>query len=232
MKAKLLCLCYNICIMHPRKQLSNIENYQADRLDNGVPNQNNNATVEPNPNQVGDVLDDTQVPRVTLESIDGVALASNGSVPSQVEWIAKEYIAPEKSTVWYIGLFVISVAGILLDFFILKSWTFSMLIIAIAAVLIVMAVRPARDIKYKLSSEGLSIGDAIYRLDEYRAFGILHDGKENSIYLMPIKRFKPGLSVYFPVSEGERIVDFLSSKLPMQEVSMDFIDRIVRLFKL
>ena len=49
---------------------------------------------------------------------------------------------------------------------------------------------------------------------------------------MPIKRFKPGLSVYFPVSEGERIVDFLSSKLPMQEVSMDFIDRIVRLFKL
>ena len=200
--------------MQPRKQSSNIENYQADRLDNGVPNQNNNATVEPNPNQVGDILDNTQVPRVTLESIDGVAFA------------------PEKSTVWYIGLFVISVAGILLDFFILKSWTFSMLIIAIAAVLIVMAVRPARDIKYKLSSEGLSIGDAIYRLDEYRAFGVLHDGKENSIYLMPIKRFKPGLSVYFPVSEGERIVDFLSSKLPMQEVSMDFIDRIVRLFKL
>ena len=161
MKAKLLCLCYNICIMQPRKQSSNIENYQADRLDNGVPNQNNNATVEPNPNQVGDILDNTQVPRVTLESIDGVALAQNSSVPSQVEWIAKEYIAPEKSTVWYIGLFVISVAGILLDFFILKSWTFSMLIIAIAAVLIVMAVRPARDIKYKLSSEGLSIGDAI-----------------------------------------------------------------------
>lgn len=173
-----------------------------------------------------------QVPRITLQSPQGEMLEPNRPVPSVVRWTAKEYISPDKSIVWYIGLTLAVVGGIALDVFVLKSWTVSMLVVAIAAVLVVMSVRPARDINYELSDEGLNLGDVQYQLNEYRAFGVLHDGKANSIYLMPVKRFKPGLSVYFPVESGEQIVDFLSSRMPMQEVKLDFIDRIVRLFRL
>jgi len=149
-----------------------------------------------------------------------------------VRWQAKEYISPDKNTLWYLGLGVVVVAVILLDIFLLKAYTVSALILAIAAVLVVMSIRPPRVIDYVLSDDGLQVGGQLFNLNEYKSFGVVHDGKENSVLLIPIKRFKPGLSVYFPVESGEAIVDLLGSRLPMQEIHLDFVDRIVRALRL
>lgn len=149
-----------------------------------------------------------------------------------VKWRAQEYISPDKNALWYIGLGVVVVAVILLDFFFIKAYTPSLLILAIAAVLIVMSVRPPRMIDYTLSDKGLYIGEQLVDLEEYKAFGVVHDGKENSVMLIPIKRFKPGLSVYFPLETGESIVDHLGERLPMQEIHPDFVDSIVRILRL
>lgn len=175
-----------------------------------------------------------QVPRVTLQAegvplVDGTRLAA----PARpVTWQAKEYITPEKNIAWYVGLFLVVAAGIIIDVLFLKAWTVSLLLVAIAAVLIVMTVRPSRDITYELSSKGLRVGDQLYSLSDYKAFGVIHDGKENSIFLIPVKRFKPGLSVYFPVESGEQIVELLGHYLPMQEIRLDFIDKVVRMLRL
>lgn len=175
-----------------------------------------------------------QVPRVTLQAegvplVDGTRLAA----PARpVTWQAKEYITPEKNIAWYVGLFLVVAAGIIIDVLFLKAWTVSLLLVAIAAVLIVMTVRPSRDITYELSSKGLRVGDQLYSLSDYKAFGVVHDGKENSIFLIPVKRFKPGLSVYFPVESGEQIVELLGHYLPMQEIRLDFIDKVVRMLRL
>lgn len=156
----------------------------------------------------------------------------SGDELQDVAWQAKEYIAPEKNTIWYVCLGLVVVAVVLLDLFYVRSYTLTALIIAIAVVLIVMSVRPARIINYRLANEGLYIGETLIDLNEYKAFGVIHDGKENSLFLIPIKRFRPGLSVYFPVESGESIVDNLGQRLPMQEIRMDFIDNIVRMLRL
>ncbi|MDO4684812.1 MAG: hypothetical protein Q4B06_03875 [Candidatus Saccharibacteria bacterium] len=175
-----------------------------------------------------------QVPRVTIQA-EGLPLA-DGTRPTTparpVTWQAKEYITPEKNIAWYVGLFLVVAAGIAIDIFFLQAWTVSLLLVAIAAVLIVMTVRPSRDITYELSSKGLRVGDQLYSLSDYKAFGVIHDGKENSIFLIPVKRFKPGLSVYFPVESGEQIVELLGHYLPMQEIRLDFIDKVVRMLRL
>ncbi len=174
------------------------------------------------------------MPRVTINA-GGVSMDTNraSSAPaSDVTWLAKEYIAADKNVVWYIGLAVVVVGVILLDFFVLKAWTVSFLILAIAAVLIAMSVRPSRDIEYRLTNKGLYIADQFYDFAEYKAFGVTHDGKENSILLIPVKRFRPGLSVYFPVESGEQIVDLIGQKLPMQEIKLDFVDQMVRMLRL
>lgn len=150
-----------------------------------------------------------------------------------VEWDAQEYITTDKNPVWYAGLAVFVVGGILLDIFVLKAFfTVAALVVVVAIVLIVMHVRPARVIHYTLDDEGLRVGDQLYPMGDYKSFGVLHDGKENSIHLIPVKRFKPSLQVYFPVEAGEAIVDSLGSRLPMEELHPDFIDRIVNLFRL
>ena len=175
------------------------------------------------------------MPRVTIDagmvSMD-TSRSADGTVPDTVSWVAKEYIAAEKNTVWYIGLAVVVVSVIVLDIFVLKAWTVSFLILAIAAVLIAMSVRPSRDINYKLTQKGLYIGEQFYDFADYKAFGVTHDGKENSILLIPVKRFRPGLSVYFPVESGEQIVDLIGQKLSMQEIKLDFVDQMVRMLRL
>lgn len=150
-----------------------------------------------------------------------------------VEWQAQEYITTDKNPIWYAGLGIFVIGSIALDVLLLQTFfTVSALAVVIAIVLIVMHVRPARMINYKLDRDGLYVDEQLYPLVDYKSFGVLHDGKENTVHLIPVKRFKPSLQVYFPVESGEAIVDSLSSRLPMEELHLDFVDRIVHLFRL
>lgn len=185
-----------------------------------------------------------QTPAVTLSIGDAAisdivgaggvkATPQNTTTPEVVQWSAQEYISTDKTPIWYALLGVFVVGGILLDYFFLRTFfTVSMLVVVIAVVLVVMHVRPARMINYTLDSEGLRVDEQLYPLSDYKAFGVIHDGKENSVHLIPIKRFKPSLQVYFPVESGERIVDSLASRLPMEELHLDFVDQIVKIFRL
>lgn len=193
----------------------------------------------PQQSQFADDTMQRQTPMVTVsmgevamgEAVDGFS-QQNGEV-GVVRWQAQEYITTDKNPIWYAGLGVFVVAAIALDFFVLKTFfTVSLLAIVIAVVLIVMHIRPARMISYELDEEGLRVDDVLYPIAEYKSFGVLHDGKENTIHLIPVKRFKPSLQVYFPVEVGESIVDSLGSRLPMEELHLDFVDRIVHLFRL
>jgi hypothetical protein len=202
-------------------------NQPSDSLESGVENKyNDNDTRETTTNvtfSVGGI-------ETSQQDDEQDTVRDEASQP--VMWQAKEYISPDKNAMWYLGLGVVVVAVILLDVFIIKAYTVSLLILAIAAVLVVMSIRPPRVIDYTLSDEGLKVGEQQFNLNEYKSFGVVHDGKENSVLLIPIKRFKPGLSVYFPVESGEAIVDLLGSRLPMQEIHLDFVDRIVRMLRL
>lgn len=185
-------------------------------------------------------LQQRQTPMVTMSigdlAVNGPATggAKAGSVTEgSIEWQAKEYITADRNPIWYVGLGVFVVATILLDIFVLKTFfTVSALAIVIAAVLVVMHVRPPRMINYKLDDSGLLVDDQMYPMSDYRAFGVLYDGKENSIHLIPVKRFRPSLQVYFPVESGEALIDYLGTRLPMEELRLDFVDRIVRFFRL
>jgi hypothetical protein len=112
--------------------------------------------------------------------------------------------------------------------FIIQSLTFAVLIPVMAVTLVVYSRRPPRLIDYTLSRQGFHINDRLYSFAEFRAFGVVHDGSEYSVMLLPTKRFKPGVSVYFPEEAGEAIVDMLGARLPMQEFHLDIIDKLVR----
>ena len=150
-----------------------------------------------------------------------------------VNWMASEYIHPEKNGLWYV-LFVIVVLGLIAaDFFLLKSISFSVLVLVMAASVIVYSRRPPRSIRYTLSGkQGLYIGERLYNFADFKAFGLIRDGEHHSIMLIPIKRFAPGVSVYFPEEAGEKIVDILGLRLPMETLKLDAIDLIVRKLRL
>jgi hypothetical protein len=149
-----------------------------------------------------------------------------------VNWQATEYIHQEKDGKWFI-LFGIVVAILLaIAIFFMGSWTFAALLVVIAVVIVVLAKRPPRIMSYSLSEKGLHIGDTLHAFSDFRAFGIIHDGQEYSVMLIPTRRFLPGITVYFPEEQGEKIVDALGSRLPMQDLRLDIVDQIVRKLRL
>jgi len=150
-----------------------------------------------------------------------------------VTWTAQEYVHMDRSPLWFI-IFVVVVLGLIaVDIFLLQSWTFSALVIVMAVALIIYIRRPPRMLTYALSpAQGLYVGERLYHFDEFKAFGLIQDGPHYSILLIPRKRFAPGVSVFFPDDAGERIVDILGQRLPMENLKLDVVDVIVRKLRL
>lgn len=150
-----------------------------------------------------------------------------------VTWTAQEYVHLDRSPLWFV-LFTLIVLGLVaVDIFFLKSWTFSALVIVMAIALIIYIRRPPRMLTYALSPmQGLYVGERLYHFDEFKAFGLIKDGEHHSIMLIPRKRFSPGVSVYFPDDIGERVVDILGQRLPMENLKLDVVDIIVRKLRL
>lgn len=158
--------------------------------------------------------------------------------PSQdsetVHWIALEYISAEKGSLWFIVFGIVAAILIAVDILFIKSYTFSVLVVVMALAVVILSRRPPRQINYTLSGQqGLYVGEDLHHFSEFKAFGLINDDEGNhSIMLTPIKRFSLGVSVYFPQEVGEQIVDILGARLPMQELKLDIVDKIVRALRL
>jgi hypothetical protein len=150
-----------------------------------------------------------------------------------VHWTASEYIDNEKGALWYVVFGLVVAILITADIIFMKSYTFSALVVVMALAVVVLSRRSPRDINYTLSGgQGLYIGEKLHHFSEFKAFGLINDDGNQSIMLIPIKRFSLGVSVYFPKESGEQIVDILGARLPMQEFKMDIIDKLVRVLRL
>lgn len=145
-----------------------------------------------------------------------------------VRWQATEYIHREKNPLWYVIFGLVTIALTALAIFIMKEVTFAILVPVMAVALFVYTRRPPRVLDYTLSRQGLHVNDHLYPFAEFKAFGVIRDDGEYSVLLVPTKRFKPGVSVYFPEESGEAIVDMLGARLPMREVHLDLVDQLIR----
>lgn len=150
-----------------------------------------------------------------------------------ITWSAQEYVHIDKGVGWFVLFVVVVLALVAIDIFFLKSWTFSALVVVMAVAIIVYIRRPPRMLTYALSpAQGLYVGEHLYHFDEFRAFGLIQDGGNHSIMLIPRKRFSAGVSVFFPEEAGERIVDILGQRLPIEELKLDIVDLLIRKLRL
>ena len=150
-----------------------------------------------------------------------------------VHWSASEYIHHDKNPLWFVSFIAVILILIAIDLFLIKSYTFSVLVVVMAIALVLYSRRPPRTIDYTLSgNQGLYVGEKLYHFNEFKSFGLLHDNEHYSIMLIPIKRFSPGISVYFPEEAGEKIVDILGARLPMEDLKLDLIDTLVHKLRL
>jgi len=149
-----------------------------------------------------------------------------------IAWNAPEGVRIQRGAVWYV-LFAIVLAGLMaLAILVFQNWTFAILLPIMAVGLFVFSNNKPQNINYAISPKGIYIADTLHDFSEFRAFGLLHENDQHSILLLPVKRFSPGLTIYFSEAEGEKIVDMLGARLPMQEIKPDALEKFIRLIKL
>jgi hypothetical protein len=145
-----------------------------------------------------------------------------------IQWQAPEYVQERRSPWWFIAFWAVAIILMVLAAFVMRSWSFAILVPAMAAALTIYSHRPPHMIGYVLSSKGLYINEKLHPMSEFRSFGILKEEAIPSLMLIPVRRFRPGLTVHFPEETGEAIVDLLGSRIPMQELKFDIFDRVIK----
>ena len=148
-----------------------------------------------------------------------------------IQWSASEVVEHSRGAWWYVIASVILVAMIGLTVW-FQQWTSGGLALVIFITLIVVGLKPARELRYRLSDEGLSIEDRLYPMSNYRAFGVRKDGALWQLVLIPVKRFSLSTTVFIPEDQGEKIVDFFGARLPMEKVELDMVDKVSKRLRL
>ena len=144
-----------------------------------------------------------------------------------INWQAREYIERKKSAGWYVGLAIVSLALAALAVW-LQYWSFLVVIVVAVISLLVYSSRPPRMLHYSLTEDGITEGNNLQPFDKFKAFGVFNENNHYSIVLTPKSRFGMRTTIYFPETEGEQIVDFFGERLPMEEVHLDLVDKLVR----
>lgn len=149
-----------------------------------------------------------------------------------IAWNSVESIPVSRNKTWYIFMVLAAVSLIAISILLIKSWSFAVLIVVMTLAIFMITSRPPHTINYAISPKGIYVADKIYDFSEFKAFGVVEDPVYPSIVLLPVKRFNPGLTLYFSPEYGEAIVSMLGSRLPLQEVEPDALDKFINIIKL
>lgn len=172
--------------------------------------------------------EDPQQAQAAAEQSQPEASASEQEGAQPVRWQATEYIHREKDHVWFLLFMVVTIVLIAVAVFLIRSWTFAILVPVMAVALLVYIRRPPRVLDYTLGRHGLYINDQLFAFGEFKSFALMQGLDHHTIMLIPTKRFKPAVTINFPEEAGEAIVDMLAARLPMREVQPDVVDRIIK----
>lgn len=173
----------------------------------------------------GPAISLTPEPGQAAPSTNDQSEAQAGAEP--IHWQASEYVHREKNLSWFALFIVVAIILVGVAIFLIKSWSFAILIPVMAAALVVYTRHPPRMLDYTLSRRGLYINDRLFPFGDFKSFALMHGLEQYSIILVPVKRFKPAVTINFPNDVGEAIVDMLAARLPMRELQPDLVDRII-----
>ncbi len=149
------------------------------------------------------------------------------SVPP-VSWSASEFIDNEKNPGWFIALAGIAAGAVMLIYLITRDLVTVFVVIMAATLFGVTAKRKPRTLQYQLDHTGVNIDSKLYPYDSFKSFAMMQEGAFNSIQLMPLKRFMPPISLYYPPESEAQIIATLGSYLPHEERAHDPIERLMR----
>lgn len=156
---------------------------------------------------------------------NGVPGSASSAANDMFTWTASEYVSHSKTGVWYVQLGLIAAAAAALGYLITRDPVVSGTFLLVALIFGVAAGRKPRVLDYGVDSHGIVIGQKQYPYGLFKSFSVIQEGPIRSIFLMPVKRFNPPMSLYYPPDGEQHIVEMIGAHLPQEAREQDAIDR-------
>lgn len=156
------------------------------------------------------------------------ASAPRPTMRSAISWTAPDSTKRTFSKSWYIKITLFFLLIIVASVVWLDSIITAVLFIVVYIALIIHTKKAPQVVNYSLSDDGLFVNDQAFKFEDFSSFGILEDRELFSVVLLPNKRIATSLVLNFDKKDGEAIVDFLGSVMPMKPVQENIIDKIIR----
>ena len=176
--------------------------------------------------------EDQVAAETTTDAANTPAQVSRLDLTQPFSWQATEGVVHQRNSMWYIAFAIVVLGLMALAIFVFNSITFATLLPVMATAVIILSTKQVRTITYSVSPKGVYVADKLYDFSEFRAFGVIQDPEYASILLLPVKRFSPGVTLYFDEKDGEQIVDMLGARLPIKEVKIDALEKFIRFIRL
>lgn len=164
------------------------------------------------------------------DSVSAAEPVPQPQVPTatEVSWTASEYVAHQKNLSWFVVLGFGSVAAAAAVWFVTGDKVSTVMIVIVAVMFGIFAARQPKVLTYQVNHSGIRIGEKFYSFADFKSFSIIDEEQISSIMLMPLKRFRPGISMYYPPEEEDKIVEVVANYLPHEERAPDSMDRLMR----
>ncbi len=144
------------------------------------------------------------------------------------EWSASEYIDHHKSIEWYAVLVLASVLLGGLLYLVTRDWISVVVVLLAAGMFGISGAKKPRTLTYRITESGVQVAGKLYPYEDIKVFSVVNEGGVSSIQLLPLRRFMPPLSIYYPPDMEEPIFNALANYLPHEENKHDPVDRLMK----
>lgn len=156
------------------------------------------------------------------------APAASAQNQDTVSWTASEFIEKQKDTGWHFLFFAAIVIISVLIFVFTHDYVAPIAIGLAGIIFVVITSKKPRELPYELSNQGIRIGQRFYGYEVFKSFGLAQEGGIKSINLLPLQRFMPEISIYFPPDQEAAIINLLSLHLPHEEHVEKTVDKFAK----
>ncbi len=152
-------------------------------------------------------------------------ISESGEIKTLMEWVApaRPFRAKDKSYYIVVGIIVVllSLIAVLASEFLMIG-----VFLAIAFVVYVLAYVPPNDVKYKISTQGITIGEHFYFWHELDSFWFKERDGHQVVFIQTYFMFPAQLMLVLKEVEPEEVKKLIARFLPFHEIPRTtFIER-------
>ncbi len=147
-----------------------------------------------------------------------------------LSWRAPEYDIRKHSKDWFLALWIIAGAGAIASF-ILKNFTFAILLLLIAFVISIITKRPPKLLPTTISEEGIVFGSNRYTFERIKGFVVeKKDTTVGTIFIELKSSIMPVVTIPIREVTPEQVDELLLLFIPRKHIEESLFEKIAHYF--